>query len=57
MVSLEWMMHIVGGIHCWWMEYCVAGGKIGLGYRPPLNSSHLQWLASAGLAWLLKMML
>jgi hypothetical protein len=50
-------MHIVGGIHCWWMEYCVAGGKIGLGYRPPLNSSHLQWLASAGLAWLLKMML
>jgi hypothetical protein len=52
MVSLEWMMHIVGGMHCWWVEYSVTGGEIGLGRGPHLNSTHCQRPTSATLACL-----
>jgi hypothetical protein len=50
MVSLEWMMHNLGG-------YNVDGGEVGLGRGPSLHIGHCQWLASAGLACLLVEML
>jgi hypothetical protein len=33
-------MHIMGGIHCWWVEHNVAGGEIGPSHRPPLNMAY-----------------
>jgi hypothetical protein len=50
MVSLEWMMHNVGG-------YSVAGGEIELGRGPSLHSAHCECPTSASLACLLVEML
>jgi hypothetical protein len=34
MVSLEWMMHIVGSIYCWWVEYNVASREVRPSHGP-----------------------